>query len=112
VAASTSTIPGDADDQKPDDIVKRRRVRRRKASSTDTKKLQDNTISSTKNSLINETGLEPKAEINNKPAADPDKPIKPKTENTNSSNVIVVGETEEKKPNNDRGGWWNKITGG
>jgi ribonuclease E len=112
VSASTPTMPGTADDQQPDDIVKRRRVRRRKESSTGTKKSQDSAISSTKNSLINETGLEPKAEINNKPAADPDKPIKPKTENTNNSNVIVVGETEEKKPSNDRGGWWNKITGG
>jgi hypothetical protein len=91
--------------KQPNDIVKRRRVRRRKESSTDTKETKDIGISSTKNNLINETRPKPEAKTKNKPT-------EPKTENTYDTNLTVVGETEEKKPNNGRGGWWNKITGG
>ena len=40
--------------------------------------------------------------------------MKPKigTDNTHDSNVTIVGQTKDSKPNNSRGGWWNKITGG
>ena len=92
-------------EKQPDDIVQRRRVRRKKEGSTDTKKIQDIVISSTKNNLINETSPKQESETKNKPT-------EPKTGNTYNTNLTVVGETEEKKSNNSRGGWWDKITGG
>jgi ribonuclease E len=101
--ASNTADP--ASNKQPDDIVKRRRVRRIKEGSTDTKETQDVATSSTKNDQIIETRPEPEAKTKNKLT-------KPKTENTYNTNLTVVGETEEKKPSNGRGGWWNKITGG
>ena len=47
----------------------------------------------------------------------PDTTTKPKDpeiepDNNYNSNVTIVGETKSSKPNSERGGWWNKITGG
>ena len=99
-------------ENKKDDNVKRRRVRRKKISSTETKDQQDTSTSSKPSVTKSDSKLKPEAVT--KTATNLEKSSEPKIENNTNyeSNITIVGQTKDSKPNNNRGGWWNKITGG
>ena len=87
-------------------------MRRKTSSSVDKNKFKATTAISENDISENDQVTEP-ASKNIKPDTTT-KPKEPEIEpdNNHNSNVTIVGETKSSKPNPERGGWWNKITGG
>ena len=91
---------------------KRRRVHRKKISTADENGPQNTITNPEKEEPENKTipGSKSKTRKTNKSEKPTESINKP--DNTYNTNVTIVGETKSNKSSTEKGGWWNKITGG
>jgi ribonuclease E len=107
---NSASIPlkSDREIKQAENKPKRRRVRRKRAAPIEKKEPHETVVITEEDEKKNE--VTPEAGNKNKKTNKSDGLTKPDT--NYNPNVTIVGEAKSSKPSAERGGWWNKITGG